>query len=47
MCLHVGDVNCEHTPTHSCPYQEDVNNDPDPEYCCCCEECTRECAADI
>lgn len=32
---------------HPCPYQSDVNNDPDPEYCNCCDECEFQCAQDI
>ncbi len=31
---------------HSCPYQEDVNNDK--EYRCnCCQDCLESCAQDI
>ena len=31
---------------HTCPYQEDVNNDS--EFTCnCCTACTHECAMDI
>jgi hypothetical protein len=32
---------------HSCPYAEEINDEHDPEYCDCCEECTQECAWDI
>jgi hypothetical protein len=32
--------------SHSCPYQNDVNNDPDYQ-CNCCEDCEHECAMDI
>ena len=35
------------TEPHSCPYQADVNNDPDPECCTCCSACEHECAMDI
>lgn len=31
---------------HSCPYDEDVNDDPEPK-CTCCSDCAAECAADI
>jgi hypothetical protein len=31
---------------HSCPFQEDVNNDPNYE-CSCCPECEYQCAMDI
>ncbi len=31
---------------HSCPYQADVNNDPEA-MCSCCPHCTQECANDI
>ena len=27
------------TESHSCPYAEDVGNNPDPEYCTCCDDC--------
>jgi len=42
-CKHVE----ENAPRHQCPYRYDVYNDPDPEYCNCCEACTTECAQDI
>ena len=32
---------------HPCPYQEDVWDNHDPEYCTCCPYCTDECAANI
>lgn len=33
-------------PLHTCPYQEDVNNDS--EFTCnCCDECRQECCDDI
>lgn len=45
---------CEHSstnpeafPLHSCPYQYDVNNDDNAEFCNCCRECTQECADNI
>jgi len=31
---------------HSCPYNEDINND-DSDCCYCCEGCQHECAMDI
>ena len=31
---------------HSCPYQEEINNDAS-ETCYCCPECEQECAWDI
>jgi len=30
-------------PPHSCPFQEDIHNDPNPEYCACCDGCRQEC----
>jgi len=33
-------------PEHSCPYDEDVNNDPN-SICNCCKQCTEACADDI
>ena len=40
---------CPHSggPLHSCPYQREINDDDNPEYCDCCEECTQECADNI
>lgn len=32
---------------HSCPYQADIFNDDDPEYCSCCPYCEEQCAMDI
>jgi hypothetical protein len=34
------------TDPHPCPFAQDVNNDNEFE-CICCDDCTRECAADI
>lgn len=34
-------------PLHSCPFQEDINNNTDEEYCDCCSVCRHECAMDI
>lgn len=31
---------------HSCPFREDVGNDPSP-YCNCCPDCAHQCAMDI
>ena len=31
---------------HECPYDQDVNNNPDSS-CNCCEHCTYQCAMDI
>lgn len=33
-------------PAHPCPFQADVNNDPDFR-CHCCEECEQVCADEI
>ena len=33
-------------PMHSCPYREEISDDP-LTLCSCCEECQRECAMDI
>jgi len=32
---------------HSCPFQSEINDNDDPEYCACCEDCTQECLWDI
>ena len=32
---------------HSCPYASEINDDEDPEYCNCCDDCTHECCMDI
>ena len=32
---------------HRCPYQADINDNCDPEYCHCCPDCQYECAMDI
>jgi hypothetical protein len=34
-------------PPHSCPFQEEINDNFDKNYCTCCDECTHECAMDI
>lgn len=28
---------------HECPFEQDVNDDQNPEYCNCCEACTNAC----
>jgi hypothetical protein len=33
--------------SHSCPYEEDVNNNPNDDYCQCCPYCYEECAWNI
>lgn len=32
---------------HGCPYASEINDDDDPEYCNCCEDCMDQCNADI
>ena len=32
---------------HLCPYQYEINDNDDPEYCVCCPDCEHECAMDI
>jgi hypothetical protein len=32
---------------HSCPYQEDINDNPATDYCDCCYACLRACCEDI
>lgn len=32
---------------HGCPYASEINDDDDPEYCNCCEDCMQECNWDI
>ena len=34
-------------PPHGCPYQEEINDSTDEEYCTCCDDCRRECLEDI
>ena len=33
--------------THSCPFQEEMNENYDDEYCTCCSHCTEQCAMDV
>ena len=38
--------NCHVNPAselHPCPFQEEVRDNNNPEFCNCCDECTREC----
>lgn len=32
---------------HSCPFQEEINNNYDPEYCTCSEEDIHQCTMEI
>lgn len=32
---------------HSCPYQEEINENDDPAHCTCCSECEYQCSQDI
>ena len=32
---------------HACPYAEEINDNNDPEYCICCNDCRIECSYDI
>lgn len=32
---------------HECPYQSEINDDNDLEYCTCCSDCRRECLDNI
>lgn len=32
---------------HRCPYQCEINDDPDPEFCTCCDDCETECVDNI
>ena len=32
---------------HACPFQEEVNDDMDEEYCVCCRACARKCKEEI
>lgn len=32
---------------HGCPYQHDVNDDDNQEFCRCCPECEQDCTDDI
>jgi hypothetical protein len=41
---------CENNPAqepHSCPYQQDVNNVEDEDYCTCCTDCQEDCRNSI
>ena len=33
--------------SHACPYQSEINDDDDLEYCTCCDDCYQECVWDI
>jgi hypothetical protein len=35
------------TKPHACPFASEIDEDNNPEYCTCCEECEHECAMDI
>lgn len=35
------------TEPHSCPYVVEIDDNFEPEYCTCCDECTQECARDV
>ena len=30
-------------PSHPCPYEAEINDNSDPQYCNCCDECTQDC----
>ncbi len=32
---------------HQCPYQSEIHDNQNPEFCTCCDVCRRECADDI
>ena len=32
---------------HPCPFEEEINDDHNPEYCTCCDDCTQGCKDDI
>lgn len=32
---------------HSCPFASEINDNDNPEYCTCCDDCTHECRMDI
>ena len=32
---------------HPCPYQSEINDNDDTEYCNCCNDCKKECLGDI
>lgn len=45
----LGLCKCEKNPAepdHTCPYNEDINNDSET-LCNCCKDCAQECAWDI
>ena len=33
--------------THSCPYQIEIADNDDPDYCNCCPDCENQCAMDV
>lgn len=37
----------EDTEAHACPYQSEINDNDDENYCACCKDCEHECAMDI
>ena len=37
----------EATAPHRCPFQSEINDNDDSEFCTCCEACESECAWDI
>ncbi len=45
----MGRDNCQNPDSdpHPCPYAEEINDDHDPEYCTCCDECTQNCFDEI
>lgn len=47
QCLHNRGKDQKEAPLHGCPFVSDVHNDPDPEYCNCCDDCETQCAMDI
>lgn len=40
------DERCDAEPLHSCPYQEEINEDYS-DHCTCCSECRIECLYEI
>lgn len=32
---------------HACPYQREINDSTDDEYCDCCDECRQGCCDDV
>lgn len=46
-CDAIGGCNNPASEPHSCPFASEINDNDEPEYCTCCDDCQHECAMDI